>query len=86
MKIQLQDETEEKDRIQQKNLQLEAELKTIKKLERSVQKIDRSKKKLEEEFRVYKVQNVVFVAWYHIKFRLHGCSVCRACTMLNKSS
>lgn len=59
MKIQLQDEVEEKDRVNEKNKLLEAELKTVKKLERSVQKIDRSKRKLEEEFRAYKVQVVV---------------------------
>ena len=55
MKIQLQDEVEEKERVHSKNQQLENELKTVKKLERSVQKIDRSKKKLEEEFKAYKV-------------------------------
>ncbi|KAH3892929.1 hypothetical protein DPMN_017065 [Dreissena polymorpha] len=54
MKIQLQDEVEEKERMSQKNNQLETELKTLKKLERSVDKIDRSKRKLEEEFRLYK--------------------------------
>lgn len=59
MKIQLQDEMDEKERVHAKNLQLEAELKAIKKLERSVQKIDRSKRKLEEEFRAYKVDSDV---------------------------
>lgn len=55
MSRQLQDEVDEKERMQQKNDQLEAELRTIKKLERSVQKIDRSKRKLEQEFKAYKV-------------------------------
>jgi len=55
MKIQLNEETEEKEKMNQKNTQLENELKAIKKLERSVQKIDRSKRKLEEEFKSYKV-------------------------------
>jgi len=55
MKIQLHDEMDEKDRVHQKNVQLENELKAVKKLERSVHKIDRSKRKLEQEFRTYKV-------------------------------
>ena len=55
MKIQLQEEVDEKERVQHKNIQLENELKTIKKLEKSVQKIDRSKRKLEKEFETYKV-------------------------------
>lgn len=63
MKIQLQDEMDEKERVQQKNVQLEQELKTVKKLERSVQKIDRSKRKLEEEFKAYKVAGCCFGAW-----------------------
>ncbi|XP_060576519.1 ankyrin repeat domain-containing protein 26-like isoform X23 [Ruditapes philippinarum] len=54
MKIQLQDEIEEKERVHSKNQQLENELKTVQKLERSVQKIDRSKRKLETEFKAYK--------------------------------
>ncbi|XP_053377095.1 trichohyalin-like isoform X6 [Mercenaria mercenaria] len=54
MKIQLQDEMEEKERVHHKNQQLEKELKTVRKLERSVHKIDRSKRKLEEEFKAYK--------------------------------
>ena len=55
MKLRLQDEIEEKEKVHEKNLHLESELKALKKLEKSVQKIDRSKKKLEQEFQSYKV-------------------------------
>ena len=55
MKLRLQDEIDEKEKVQEKNLHLESELKALKKLEKSVQKIDRSKKKLEHEFMSYKV-------------------------------
>lgn len=55
MKLRLQDEMDEKEKVQEKNIHLESELKALKKLEKSVQKIDRSKKKLEQEFMSYKV-------------------------------
>ncbi|XP_052779634.1 ankyrin repeat domain-containing protein 26-like isoform X5 [Mya arenaria] len=54
MKLQLQDEIEEKERIGNKNAQLQTELKNLRKLEQSVKKIDRSKRKLEDDFRIYK--------------------------------
>lgn len=53
--MRLQDEMDEKEKVQEKNIHLESELKALKKLEKSVQKIDRSKKKLEQEFMSYKV-------------------------------
>ena len=56
MKLRLQDEVDEKEKVQEKNTHLESELKALKKLEKSVQRIDRSKKKLEHEFASYKVQ------------------------------
>ena len=55
MKLRLQDEIDEKEKVQEQNIHLESELKALKKLEKSVQKIDRSKKKLEQEFMSYKV-------------------------------
>ena len=55
MKLRLQDEIDEKEKVHEKNVHLESELKALKKLEKSVQKIDRSKKKLEHEFQSYKV-------------------------------
>lgn len=55
MQQQLQNEVDEKSKLQTANLHLQSELGTLKQLQKSVQKLEHSKKKLEQDYEHYKV-------------------------------
>ena len=55
--MQLQDECDSKVQLDAQNRQLEAELSTLRAMEKSFQRLDRNKKKLEDEIAMYKVRN-----------------------------
>ncbi|XP_074646987.1 uncharacterized protein LOC141902922 isoform X2 [Tubulanus polymorphus] len=51
---QLQNETDQKERLEAKNRQLQQELNSLRSLEKSYQKLEKSKRKVEEEFALHK--------------------------------
>lgn len=55
LKDQLQDEVNEKQKLQDKNRQLNSEVGTVQNLESSLDMLERNKDRLESEFVVYKV-------------------------------
>lgn len=55
LQSQLHEEIEQKEKLDVKNRQQQQELNSLKSVEKNISKLERSKRKLEDEFNMYKV-------------------------------